>query len=274
MEETVLSEIRDGVATLTLNRPALLNALDTAMARGLEKLTTAYASEPAVRCVVIRGAGAHFMAGGDVKYFRACLELSAARREAAILEAMKPIHEAIRTIRRMPKPVVASVRGACAGFGMSLMAACDLALVSADAVLSLAYCRIGVTPDGGSTWALPRAVGIKRAAELALLGDRFTAADAERIGLVNRVVQEGDLERETAALAARLAAGPTMVYGRTKALLNASPEASLDAQLDAEEASFLASIQAPEFNEGVRAFVEKRPADFQGSGTAVCNDQA
>jgi len=265
MAETVLSEIRDGVATLTLNRPELLNALDTAMARGLAERTAQYAADPEVRCVVIRGAGAHFMAGGDIVYFHACLDLSVAEREAAILEAMRPIHAAIRTIRAMPKPIVASVRGACAGFGMSLMAACDLALVSADAVLSLAYCRIGVTPDGGSTWALPRAVGIKRAAELALLGDRFTATEAAHIGLVNRVVAEDDLDAETAALAARLAAGPTTVYGRTKALLNASPEASLDAQLDAEEASFLASIREPEFGEGVRAFVEKRPANFRTS---------
>jgi len=265
MGNTVFNEFHDGVATLTLNRPQLLNALDTAMARGLAQQTAAYAADDEVRCVVIRGAGAHFMAGGDIVYFRQCLELSAAEREAAIREAMTPIHAAIRIIRQMPKPVVASVRGACAGFGMSLMAACDLALVSADAVLSLAYCRIGVTPDGGSTWALPRAVGIKRASELALLGDRFTAAEAERIGLVNRVVPEGDLDAETAALAARRAAGPTTVYGRTKALLNASAEATLDAQLEAEEASFLASIQEPEFSEGVRAFIEKRPADFHRS---------
>jgi len=168
------------------------------------------------------------------------------------------VHTVILGLRRMPKPVVASVRGAVAGFGMSLMMACDLALAADSAYFTLAYTLIGASPDGGSTFALPRIVGQKKAMEIALLGERFDAATAERLGLVNRVIPSNSLEEETTRLAARLAAGPTAVYARTKALLNGSLGASLESQLQREAEAFAQSASEPDFREGLAAFIEKR----------------
>ncbi|MDX1434764.1 MAG: enoyl-CoA hydratase-related protein, partial [Gammaproteobacteria bacterium] len=174
------------------------------------------------------------------------------------------VHRAIVHIRTMPKPVVASVRGASAGFGMSLVAACDLALAAVDSVFSLAYIRLGTSPDGGATWTLPRAVGMKRAFELALLGDRITPEQAASFGLVNHVVPTEELEERTAALARRLAAGPWAALAKTKALLNMSWSLDLEAQLTQEKGCFVAGVSGAEFAEGVRAFVEKRAPRFSG----------
>jgi 2-(1,2-epoxy-1,2-dihydrophenyl)acetyl-CoA isomerase len=156
------------------------------------------------------------------------------------------------------------VRGAAAGFGLSLMMACDLAIAADNAYFTLAYTLIGASPDGGSTFSLPRIVGQKKAMEIALLGDRFDASTAERLGIVNRVVPAAALEEETARLAARLASGPTAVYARTKTLLQASLNASLPAQLQAEAEAFAASAAEPDFREGLAAFIEKRKPQFKG----------
>src|SRR5918999_5167880 len=163
-----------------------------------------------------------------------------------------------------PKAVVAAVRGAVAGFGLSLMMAADLVLAADSAYFPLAYTLIGVSPDGGSTFSLPRIVGQKKAMEIALLGERFDAATAERLGLVNHVVAASSLDAETAKLAARLAAGPTAVYARTKALLNGSLDATLDTQLQREAESFAQCASEADFQEGLAAFIEKRKPAFKG----------
>ena len=217
-----------------------------------------------MRCVVIRG-GEHFMAGGDLKWFKTLSEGRPASENRVQFEGfIHEVHALIVSLRRMPKPVLASVRGAVAGFGMSLMMAADLALAADNAYFTLAYTLVGVSPDGGSTFALPRIVGQKKAMEIALLGDRFDAATAERLGLVNRVVPSQNLDSETAKLAARLAAGPTAVYARTKALLNASLASSLESQLQREAEAFAQSASEPDFQEGLAAFVEKRKPRFTG----------
>jgi 2-(1,2-epoxy-1,2-dihydrophenyl)acetyl-CoA isomerase len=262
MSENISTTIRDGVATIVLDRPEVLNALNPEMANALSAATGALAGDTAVRCVVIKGAGEHFMAGGDVRHFFKLLQESPDEVEENIGAEIEAVHAAITNIRSMPKPVIASIRGASAGFGMSLVAACDLAIAAEDSVFSLAYCRIGTSPDGGSTWTLPRMVGLKRAMELALLGDRITPRQASDYGLINWVVPSAELDKKTGELAARLAAGPVDALARTKALLNESLGAELQAQLQTEKDSFIAGVRGPEFAEGVSAFVEKRPARF------------
>jgi len=262
MSENISTTIQDGVATIVLDRPAVLNALNPEMAGGLKAATGTLGADAAVRCVVIKGAGEHFMAGGDVRHFYKLLQESPDDAEEKIGAEIEDVHAAIINIRSMPKPVIASIRGASAGFGMSLVAACDLAIAAEDSLFSLAYCRIGTSPDGGSTWTLPRMVGLKRAMEFALLGDRIAPQQASDYGLINWVVPTADLDQMTAELAARIAAGPVDALARTKSLFNGSLDAELEVQLAAEKASFLAGVTGPEFAEGVSAFVEKRPARF------------
>ena len=258
MSDTVFVSTAGGVATLTLNRAQVLNALDGDMAVALDAAVATVSADASVRCIVVTGAGGHFMAGGDIGVFHAWLDRSPGARQDAVRELIAPVHRAIRTLRAAPQPVVASVRGACAGFGLSLLMACDLAVASEDSTFSLAYCRIGASPDGAATWSLPRSVGMKRAAEIALLGDRFGAREALAMGLLNRALPDGELEPATAELAARLAAGPPGALARTKALLARAGGADLDAHLAAEEAAFVEGVAGAEFEEGVRAFVEKR----------------
>jgi len=212
----------------------------------------------------VRG-GNHFMAGGDLKWFyEQIADAEAAAIRIGFEAFIHELHALIVSLRRMPKPVIASVRGAAAGFGLSLMMACDLVLAADSAYFSLAYTNIGVSPDGGSTFALPRIVGQKRAMELALLGERFDAVAAERLGLVNRVVPDEALDQEAGKLAGRLADGPTAVYARTKALLNASLGASLESQLQHEAESFSQSATESDFKEGLAAFIDKRRPRFKG----------
>jgi 2-(1,2-epoxy-1,2-dihydrophenyl)acetyl-CoA isomerase len=257
-EAVILTALADGVLTITLNRPKALNALDRNLSAALRDTVFAAEHDDSVRCLVIRG-GEHFMAGGDLKWFDDLVRSRPAAENRVQFEAfVRDVHALIVALRRTPKPVIASVSGAAAGFGMSLMMACDLALAADTANFTLAYTLIGTSPDGGSTYALPRLVGAKKAMEIALLGERFDAATAERLGLVNRVVPAASLEAETHKLAARLAAGPIGAYGRTKALLNGSLNASLEAQLQREAEAFAQCAAEPDFAEGVRAFLEKR----------------
>ncbi len=262
MNDTVLTELSKGVATVTLNRPQALNALSDDMIEALLDIMPRLEADPAVRCVVLQGAGDHFMAGGDVKGFHRRLDEAPETLRRHFEAKIHRLHPVVVTMRRMPKPIVAAVQGACAGFGLSFMLAADLALAAEDAYFTLAYCRIGTSPDGGSSYHLPRIVGLRKAMEIALLGDRFDAATAERLGLVNRVVPAAELADETAALARRLAEGPAQALANTKRLLGRSLDSGLEAQLQAEAESFAECAATPDFAEGVTAFVEKRAAKF------------
>ena len=253
-----------GIATITLNRPQALNALNQAMAIGFDEATTLVAGNNTVRAVVIEGAGPHFMAGGDIKFFHSILSDPEHRRREILDEVIAKIHESVIRIREMEKPVLASVRGAVAGFGLSLMNACDLAIAASDSYFTLAYCHIGTTPDGGGTYGLPRLAGLKQAMEIALLGDRFDAETALRIGLINRIVPADELTKETSHLAKRLAQGPTLALARTKRLLNESLNRNLAEQLRAEQESFVACAMSRDFALGVTAFIEKRKPVFEG----------
>ena len=254
---------RDGpVATLTLNRPASLNALDAAMMDALVMHTSALAADDALRCVVIRGAGRHFMAGGDIRHFAEQLALAPADRRNRFMRTIEHLHVAIEQLQRMPHPVVASVHGAVAGFGLSLLCACDLALAADTSYFTSAYRQLGLTPDGGLSYALPRQVGLKKAMEILLLGERFGADDALRLELVNRVVPEAELERATAAVVAAIVSGPVAAMRNGKRLIQQSLAQTLSAQLAAEAASFSACSATDDFVEGVRAFLDKRPPRF------------
>ncbi len=262
---TVIAATADGVATLTLNRPAVFNAIDDAMMAAIHDALIDIQHDDRVRCLVIRGAGGNFAAGGDVKLFAdAVATLSDSRRHALFEDMIRRAHGAVLLLRRLPAPVIASVRGAAAGGGLALMLAADLVIAADDAVFTAGYCRIGTSPDGGASWHLPRKIGLARAMELALLGDRIDAATAERIGLVNRVVPADALEAETAALARRLADGPTLAMARTKDLLNRAFDHSLADQLEAEADRFVASTLTGDFAEGIEAFVAKRRPRFSG----------
>jgi len=262
MNDSVLLAAEAGVATITFNRPKLLNALDTSMVEGLEAALDWIAADERLRVVVLAGGGAGFMAGGDIKMFTGLTRLPAAERQPVFERFIHRFHPVILAMRRLKLPIVARVHGAVAGVGMSLMMACDLAIASEDSYYTLAYCHLGTTPDGGSSWFLPRHVGSKKAMEIALLGDRFDAAAALRLGLVNEVVPAAELDARVAALARRLAAGPREAYARTKRLLQAASSASLADQLAAEAENFAACAATGDFAEGVDAFIAKRPPRF------------
>lgn len=261
----VIYEVQGDIALLTLNRPASLNALNLAMIDELRAATARAAFDPAVRVVVLRGAGEHFMAGGDLKWFREQLAMPPQERQPRFEALIAAVHDSILNLKGMKKPVIAAVQGAVAGFGLSLMIAADLAVAAESAYFTLAYSNIALSPDGGATWSLPRQVGLKQAMEIALLGDRFDAARARDLGLVNRVVPSAELDAEALKLARRLAAGPAEALARSKALLNQSLDHSLETQLVAEQRSFAACGAHPDFSEGLAAFFEKRKPAYARS---------
>ena len=264
MSDLLVSQ-QDGIATLTMNRPEARNALSNEMRAELASVLHDVERDDSVRCVVLTGAGDHFMAGGDVKGMAESVNKSPEELRKEFILRIHDLHPIMFALRRMPKPVIASCQGAAAGAGVSMALACDLIIAAEDAFFTLAYCRIGTSPDGSASFHLPRAVGIKRAMEIALLGDRFDAQTAKDIGMINFVVPTPDLASETQKLARRLAEGPTHVYGNTKALLYRSLESEFESQLQAEAESFADCASRPDFREGVTAFVEKRAAKFSGN---------
>lgn len=264
MTAAVLYDLTNGVATITLNRPKVLNALDKALAEQLSNALDCAEHDPDARVVVLQGSGDGFMAGGDLNFFAGMLDREPENRRTTFQELIQRFHDAILSIRRMPKPVIAAVHGAVAGAGLSVAVSCDLTLAREDAYFTLAYSNIGTSPDGGSTFALPRIMGTKKAMEIAILGDSFDAAKALEYGIVNRVIIAPEFDQHVAALADRLANGPTVALAHTKDLINNSLESSLESQLDRESDSFANCTATQDFREGVTAFLEKRSANFTG----------
>lgn len=262
MNDTVLL-VRDGaVATLTLNRPDALNALDPAMVDALVARTAEVAADDTLRVVIVQGAGKHFMAGGDIRSFASHLAEAPAVRRDGFRRMVERLHAAIETLHRMPHPVVGRVHGAVAGFGLSLMNACDLVVASDDAYFASAYRQIALTPDGGGSWSLPRLVGLRKAMEIFLLGERFGASDALALGIVNKVVPRAELDAATAALARAIATGPAQALRNTKRLVRESIGRTLSEQLQAEAVSFSECTANADFVEGITAFLAKRAPQF------------
>ena len=260
--ESVLLERDGAIATLTLNRPAALNALDLSMMDALVAHVASVADDSTVRVVVLQGAGKHFMAGGDLKTFAARLDGDPRERQRDFQQIVDRLHAAIEHVQRMPQPVICALRGAVAGFGLSLAAASDLAVAADDAYFTSAYRQIGLTPDGGGTWALPRIVGLRKALEIYLLSERFDAHEAQRIGLINRVVDGAVLDATVRAIASSIATGPSLALSSVKRLLRESSGRTLSEQLHAEAESFGRCAATDDFAEGIRAFLAKRPPRF------------
>ncbi|MFN3566044.1 MAG: enoyl-CoA hydratase/isomerase family protein [Burkholderiaceae bacterium] len=247
-----------GIVRLRFNRPNVLNALDRSAARAFLDVCRTLAEDRSVRVLVLSGEGRAFMAGGDLAELKAD-PIGAA--EALI----GPVHEALPLLAGMRAPVVASLHGAVAGAGLSLAMACDFALAAEGTRFTLAYVNIGASCDVSASWSLPRLVGMRRALEIALLGDVFDAAEAQRIGIVNRVVPAAELQAQTLALARRLAEGPAESIAQMKWLMRTSFERDLRGQLDAEREAFLACAATADFAEGVDAFIAKRKPRFGGA---------
>ena len=259
-DETVLVELdaAAGVATVTLNRPDALNALTVPMKEALLAALRRLERDKAVRAVILTGAGRAFCAGQDL---RERLEPDAAPLGVEVRERYNPI---IRAMRGMPKPIVGAINGVAAGAGASLAMACDIRVASEAASFALAFGRVGLVPDSGATWFLPRLVGAARAAELALLNDSVGADDALRLGLVGRVVAPDQLATEAKAIAARLADGAPRAIALTKRALNAAWDHDLDAALEYEAHLQDLAGRTKDHAEGMAAFMDKRPPRFSG----------
>ncbi len=263
MYETILFEEKDGVATISLNRPDKLNAFNGEMHEELHAALDVAALEDEVRCVVLRGEGRGFSAGADLRSEDLSRENGGAPDLGEYLR--RTFSPTVQKISGMHKPVLASLHGPVYGAGVGLALACDLRLAAQSASFSVAFIKIGLMPDAGVSYFLPRVVGLGRAMEMSMLGDAVDADEAQRIGLVNKVVPEDELEKETAALAGRLAAMPTVALARIKHSLYASFEADLVTVLEAEAEGQSECGYTSDHAEGLAAFFDKRAPDFTGS---------
>ena len=257
----LLDRLEAGVLTLTLNRPERLNALDAALIEALSAGIKRAGTDPECRAVLITGAGRGFCAGADLAN-RAFAPRGARPDLGEALE--KGLNPIIRGIRNLPKPVVCAVNGPAAGAGANIALACDIVFAAKSAQFLQAFARIGLIPDAGGTFVLPRLVGDARARALMMLAEPIGAERAEAIGMIYRAVDDEDLMGEARTIAERLAAGPTQALGLIKRALAASPANSLDAQLDLERDLQREAGRGDEYVEGVRAFLDKRPANFHG----------
>ena len=256
----VLLDVRDSVATITLNRPESLNALNLEGARDLMTAVMECDGNPAVRAVVLTGAGNTFSAGGDLKSFAAQGE----QLPTYLKEETTYLHVAVSYLTRMHAPVIAAVQGSAVGPGMSLVCASDLVIAAESARFTAGFTRIGLTPEGALTYALARSVGLKRALELILLNRTLSAQEAHHWGIVSSIEPDDRVQEEAAALARRLAAGPTMAFGAAKRLLHQGWNESLETQMMEEGLALTMMAGSADGQEGIRAFLEKRPPHFKG----------
>ena len=258
--ETLRLRIDGSIARITLRRPDSANAFNPTMAQELLQVTIACDVDPTIRVVLLDAEGKMFCAGGDLGHFA-----GAGNTLAPLLKRMTvDLHAAIARLARMRAPVVVAVQGAAAGAGFSLTCACDLVLAARSAKFTLAYTKAGLVPDGSSTYFLPRILGRRRALELMLLNPVLTAEDAQQWGLVTRVTDDDALATESMTLVENIAQGPTEAYAATKRLVLASPHETLESQMELEAAAITEAATGVDGQEGIAAFLEKRPPRFQG----------
>ena len=258
---TLLFDVHEhGVARITLNRPQAANTINAEMALDLHRAAIRCSEDRAIRAVILTGAGAAFCAGGDLKSFAAQDE----HLPAHLKELLVHLHGAISQFARMRAPVIAAVNGVAAGGGMSLACACDLAIAAESARFTMAYTRAGLSPDGSSSYFLPRLVGLRRALDLTLTNRMLTAAEALDWGLVTRVVPDAELPAAADALAAALADAAPLALGAAKRLVRASPNQTLETQMTDEMHSIVDMTRTSDAREGIAAFIERRAPQFRG----------
>ncbi|WP_027014293.1 enoyl-CoA hydratase/isomerase family protein [Comamonas composti] len=257
-EKTPLLVERDGaIATLTFHRPESLNAIDVPMAQAFLQAMQQLAADATLRCLVLRGAGRGFMAGGD-------LATLAADPVQGAADLLGPLNQAVELLAQLNAPVIAQVHGAVAGAGLSLMLQADFIYAAEGTRFNLAYINLGTSCDVGASWALPRRVGLSRALEIAMLGETLDCAEAARLGLVNKVLAAELLSAGVEQLAQRLANGPTIALGHMRRLMRAGLEQDLPTQLQAEALAFGACARTQDIRDGIAAFQTRQNPVFQG----------
>ncbi|MEM9620974.1 MAG: enoyl-CoA hydratase/isomerase family protein [Pseudomonadota bacterium] len=257
---TLTYDITDHVGLVTFNRPEAANAMSPECAAELNDVSLEIEGNKKVRAVVITGAGKMFCAGGDLSAFAAAGDGA----RALIMRMTGDLHLGLSRLARNDAPVIAAVNGTAAGAGFSLVMSCDLAISAASAVYTMAYTRAGLSPDGSSTYYMPRKIGDRRTRELMLTNRVLNAEEALAWGIVNEVVADTEVVPRSLALAAELAAGPTQAFGQVKTLLNASFDHSLETQMELEARAIAQMITTADGQEGVHAFLEKRRPEFKG----------
>lgn len=259
--ETVVLNLSEGVATITMNRPTAANALNLVMAKELGELAIRCDEDPAIRAVVLTGAGKFFSAGGDISGFKE----AGSNVGALVKEMTMHFHAAISRFNRMDAPVVGAVNGMAAGAGFSFASSCDILIAAESAIFLSAYTASALTPDGSSTYFIPRLVGLRRAMDLMLTNRRLTAAEAMEWGMVSRVVPDDEVLSAATELAIRLAAGPTKSFGATKRMLHESLSSSLETQMELEARTIADITRTADAQEGITAFLDKRKPQFTGT---------
>tara|TARA_B100001142_G_scaffold86098_2_gene87572 strand:- start:37 stop:843 length:807 start_codon:yes stop_codon:yes gene_type:complete len=251
----------DTQVTITVNRPDVMNAMTTQMFADFGRICREVSRSESVRVVVITGAGGNFCSGADVggQGSKANSE-----KKQVHIKNMRQISESVLALNEIPHPVIAKIRGVAAGAGMNLALGCDILIASETARFSEIFARRGLSIDFGGSWLLPRQIGLHRAKELVLLADVIDSVEADRIGLVNRIVTEEDLDTTVQDLADRLASGPPIALSMSKKLLNAGITSSLSQSLEAEAQAQSVNFETEDIKEAALAWLEKRPADFKG----------
>lgn len=261
MNDAVICHQQGRVRVLVNNNPKARNALSPEFYQGLKQALADAAGDPGVGALVLTGANGYFCSGGDLRQLATRRELSETER----LERIEVLHGVIRALRDCPLPVVAAIEGGAAGAGVSLALACDMAVMANNAYFSVAYVKVGLSPDGGATAFLSQCMPRQLLAELVLTGDRIEATRLHGLGVVNALVEPGKAQEQAIALAGRLAEGPSQTMARIKALSHSAYQNSLDQQLDAEARLMAVSLGDSEAIEGITAFLEKRAPDYHRS---------
>src|SRR5712692_6022651 len=257
----LLIQQEGGVLTITMNRPEVFNAFNDTMLEELAETIDAAAVDDTVRCIVLTGAGKAFGSGQDL---RVLVAARASSEIGQISDHLQKYHRIIRAIRTMPKPVIAAVRGVAAGISCNIALACDLRIAADDARFIEAFARIGLVPDGGGGYFLPRLVGVGKALELSMLADEVSGPEAVRIGLVNICVPLEEFEEATQALAQRLAKGPTRAYALIKKLIYTSAESDLHTSMRLEGELQDMAFETEDYQNAVVAFLQKRSPEYHG----------